>query len=296
MFTEINSSATNHLNSDIRNGVLSIKTGNATVSTDSARKSGVLPQLLKYVLIDILKNKMVLFYTIFLFGVSFGLMTMSGDPVKGMASLLNILLLVTPMLSIIFSTTYFYNAYEFTELLAAQPVKRSIILLSQYLGLSIALLLSLAIGAGIPLMMFAPGIAGWTLLAVTAALTLVFVSMAFLSALLSRDKARGIGLSLLLWFYFTLLYDALMLMVMFAFIDYPLEQFTLVMVALNPIDLARTIVLLQLDVSALMGYTGALMQEILGQNTGIIAATGILILWAALPLFIAVRRFNRRDF
>lgn len=296
MFTESNSSATNHLNSDIRNGVLSIKTDNATVSTGSAKKSGVLPQLLKYVLIDIMRNKMVLFYTIFLFGVSFGLMTMSGDPVKGIASLLNILLLVTPMLSIIFSTTYFYNAYEFTELLATQPVKRSTILLSQYLGLSIALLLSLAIGAGIPIMMFAPGIAGWTLLAVTAALTLVFVSMAFLSALLSRDKARGIGLSLLLWFYFTLLYDALMLMVMFAFIDYPLEQFTLVMVALNPIDLARTIVLLQLDVSALMGYTGALMQEILGQNTGIIAATGILILWAALPLFIAFRRFNRRDF
>lgn len=235
-------------------------------------------------------------YTVFLFAVSFGMLSMSGDPLKGIASLLNILLLVTPLLSIIFPTIYFYNSYEFTELLAAQPVKRKTILISQYLGLSISLILSLLIGAGIPILLLAPGNEGLTLIAAMSALTLVFVSLAMLSAQLTRDKARGIGLSILLWFYFTLLYDAIMLMVMFAYIDYPMEKLTLTMVALNPIDLARTIVLLQLDVSALMGYTGALMQEIMGSSTGIIAATGIMLLWAILPFAIALRRFNRRDF
>lgn len=267
----------------------------ATMTTSDQRPY-ILLKLLRYVLLDILKNRMVLLYTVFLFAVSFGILTMSGDPLKGIASLLNILLLVTPLLSIIFPTIYYYNAAEFTELLAAQPVKRKSILISQYLGLSISLILSLLIGAGLPIFFLAPGTEGISLLMAMAALTLVFVSLAMLSAQLTRDKARGIGLSILLWFYFTLLYDAIMLMIMFAYIDYPMESLTLIMVSLNPIDLARTIVLLQLDVSALMGYTGALMLEIMGSSTGIIAATGIMLLWAILPFAIALRRFNKRDF
>lgn len=270
---------------------------NAALTTPvSGARPRVLLKLLRYVLVDILKNRMVLFYTLFLFAVSFGMLSMSGDPLKGIASLLNILLLVTPLLSIIFPTIYFYNAYEFTELLAAQPVKRKTILISQYLGLTSSLVLSLLIGAGIPILLLAPGLEGGTLILSMSALTMVFVSLAMLSAQLTRDKARGIGLSILLWFYFTLLYDALMLMVMFAYIDYPMETLTLVMVSLNPIDLARTIVLLQLDISALMGYTGALMQEIMGNSAGVIAATGIMLLWAAIPFAIALRRFNKRDF
>lgn len=265
-------------------------------TTIPGQRPNILLKLLRYVLLDILKNRMVLLYTVFLFAVSFGILTMSGDPLKGIASLLNILLLVTPLLSIIFPTIYYYNAAEFTELLAAQPVKRKSILISQYLGLSISLILSLLIGAGLPIFFLAPGTEGISLLMAMAALTLVFVSLAMLSAQLTRDKARGIGLSILLWFYFTLLYDAIMLMIMFAYIDYPMESLTLIMVSLNPIDLARTIVLLQLDVSALMGYTGALMLEIMGSSTGIIAATGIMLLWAILPFAIALRRFNKRDF
>ncbi len=109
------------------------------------------------------------------------------------------------------------------------------------------------------------------------------------------DKARGIGLSILLWFYFTILYDALMLMVMFAFIDYPMESVTLLMVMCNPIDLARVVVLLQLDISALMGYTGAMMQEILGKSRGVTVATVVMLLWMMVPLAIATVKFKKRD-
>lgn len=263
--------------------------------SDSSHSS-LLLRLLKYVLLDILKNKMILFYTVFLFAVSFGILSMSGDAVKGIASLLNILLLVTPLLSIIFSTIYFYNSYEFIEVLASQPIRRRTILLSHYCGLCLSLLISLLVGAGIPLLMYAPELLSLTLLMTTGALTMVFVSLAMVAALFTRDKAKGIGLSILLWFYFSILYDALMLMIMFAFIDYPLEKATLAMIALNPVDLARTVVLLQMDISALMGYTGALMQDIMGNHTGVLAAGGIMMLWIILPLLLAVRKFNCRDF
>ena len=67
------------------------------------------------------------------------------------------------------------------------------------------------------------------------------------------------------------------------------------LVALNPIDLARTIVLLQMDVSALMGLTGAVMQEFLGSTLGICYAVGVLLLWIIAPLWIAVRIFRKKD-
>lgn len=303
MFTENNKSAV--LTEPLKAGVFNTAGKTSAIKNSSAgemntetmkqEKSNLMFRLLKYVLLDILKNRMVVFYTIFLLAISIGLFSISGDPIKGIASLLNIVLLVTPLASIIFATIYFYNSYEFIELLSSQPIRRKTILFSQYFGLCLSLIVSLLVGLGIPLLLFAPGKISLILLLSACGLTMAFVSLAMLSALLTRDKARGIGLSILLWFYFTILYDALMLMIMFAFIDYPMESITLAMVACNPIDLARVVVLLQMDVSALMGYTGAMMQEILGRSAGIIAATVVMLLWILLPLTLAVRKFNRRD-
>ncbi len=267
----------------------------STIKMRTSTKKYLLLRLLKYVLLDILKNRMVLFYTLFLLATSFGLFSMSGDPTKGIASLLNIVLLVSPLLSLIFSTIYFYNSYEFIELLSAQPIQRKTILYSQYWGLCISLIVALVIGLGIPLLLFAPGKAALSLLIVSCGLTMAFVSLALLAALLTRDKARGIGLSLLLWFYFTFIYDALMLMIMFAYIDYPMETLTLTMISLNPIDLARVIVLLQLDVSALMGYTGAMLQDLFSSGKGVLLASGVMLIWILAPLRLAIKLFNKRD-
>ncbi len=50
---------------------------------------------------------------------------------------------------------YFYNSREFTELYHfAQPVKRSVIFLGQYLGISISLSLSLVLGLGLPFLAY----------------------------------------------------------------------------------------------------------------------------------------------
>jgi hypothetical protein len=59
----------------------------------------------------------------------------------------------------------------------------------------------------------------------------------------------------MIWFYFALIYDGLILLILFSFSDYPLEKITLLLSALNPIDLGRISIMLKMDVSALMGYT-----------------------------------------
>ncbi len=252
-------------------------------------------RIIKYVLYDILQNRIVIGYTLFLLLVSIGLFNLSDDPTKGLASLLNIILIVTPLVSIVFSTIHFYNASEFIELLAAQPIRRSVILWSEFVGLAAALKLAVLIGIGIPVLLFAPNGIGLSLVIVAAGLSVVFVSIALLAAVMTRDKAKGIGVALLLWFYFALLYDALVLILMFAFSDYPLEKAMLAFVSLNPIDLARVVVLLQMDISALMGYTGALFQEFLGNGWGIAFAVFLLLLWIGMPIWVAVRVFGRKD-
>jgi len=99
----------------------------------------------------------------------------------------------------------------------------------------------------------------------------------------------------LLWFYFALIYDGLILLILFAFSDYPLEKLTLVLSALNPVDLGRIFIMLKMDVSALMGYTGALYQDFFGSFMGMLFTTGIMFLWAIIPLLGALRTFKKKD-
>lgn len=252
-------------------------------------------RIVKYVLYDILQNRIVIGYTLFLLAVSFGLFNLGDDPTKGVVSLLNIALIVAPLVSIVFATIHFYNSYEFIELLAAQPIRRSVIVWSEFLGLASALTLAVVVGMGIPIAVYAPNATGLSLLVATVGLTVVFVSVALLASVATRDKAKGIGVALLLWFWFALLYDAVVLFIMFSFADYPLEKAMLAFVSLNPIDLARVVVLLQMDISALMGYTGALFREFLGTGWGIAFAAAVLLLWAASPMWWAVRIFRKKD-
>ena len=252
-------------------------------------------KLSKYVLYDILRSKVVIAYTIFLFIISMSLFRMEENSGKAMLSLLNIVLIVVPLISMIFSTIHYYNSYEFIELMLSQPMSRTKILLSEYGGVAISLVTAFFIGVGIPVLVFSPNATGLAMIFTGMMLSLVFTSIAFWASVKAKDKARGIGFALLLWFYFSLIYDGLILLVLFAFGDYPLEKLTLFLSALNPIDLGRIFIMLKMDVSALMGYTGALYQDFFGSFSGMLFTVGIMVLWAVLPLLLAIRNFKRKD-
>ena len=252
-------------------------------------------KLSRYVLYDILRSKIILAYTLFLFIISFSMFQMEENSSKAILSLLNIVLIVLPLVSLVFTTIHYYNSYEFIELMLSQPMSRTRILLSEFAGVSLSLLSAFLIGVGIPVLIFAADATGFALLFSGASLTLVFTSLAFLASVSSRDKARGIGYSLLLWFYFALIYDGLILLIIFNFSDYPLEKITLLFAALNPIDLARIFVVLKMDVSALMGLTSALYKEFFGSGTGMLFTIGIMFLWVIFPLMLAVRKFRKKD-
>src|SRR4051794_2655117 len=196
-------------------------------------------KIVKYVIVDILRNKIVLAYTLILLVLSLSIFSLEDNTAKGLLSLLNIILFIVPLVSIIFSTIYIYNSSEFIELLVSQPLKRKSIWLSLFFALSTSLTVAFFIGAGIPILLYNASPAGIMLLIAGAALSVIFVAIASLAAVLTRDKAKGIGISILLWIYFALIFDGIVLFLLFQFADYPMEKIMAGVSALNPIDLSR---------------------------------------------------------
>jgi len=75
-----------------------------------------------------------------------------------------------------------------------------------------------------------------------------------------------------------------------------LDAFSLVATALNPIDLSRILILLKLDISALLGYTGAIFKKFFGTDLGFLISMAILLLWTILPIWGLRYKAKRKDF
>ncbi len=252
-------------------------------------------KIIKYVIIDILRNKIILAFTLFLLALSLSIFNLEDSSAKGVLSLLNIVLIIVPMVSILFTAIYVYNSAEFLELLVSQPLKRKTIWLSMFTGLASSLVLSFFIGIGVPVMLYEFSATGAALVVAGILLTVIFVAIAMLAAVKIRDKARGIGAVILLWLYFSLLFDGLVLFILFQFADYPMEKAMVVITVFNPIDLSRIMVLLKMDVSAMMGYTGAVFKNFFGTAAGLCTTLLVLVGWIAVPAWLSVRKFNRKE-
>lgn len=258
-------------------------------------------KILGYQLRDIARNRWVLAYAVVLFGLTEALFQLGGDGDRVILSLLNLVLIFVPLVALMFGTLYLYSAREFIELLLAQPVGRGAMFAGLWGGLALPLAGSLVTGVGLPFLLHAgalpvPVRSLGMLLGTGVLLTLAFTALAFLIALRFEDRARGFGVALLAWLAAAVVYDGLVLLVVTMFSRWPLETPLLVLMLLNPLDLGRVVLLLDLDVAALLGYTGAVFQRFLGTGLGLGIATLALMLWTAIPLGLALRRFRRRDF
>lgn len=252
-------------------------------------------RLIKIILLDILKNKIVLAYTLILAILSWSSFALEDNSAKGLLTILNVILFTVPLVSVLFATIYIYNSSEFIELLLSQPVKRAKIWLSLFIALSLSMVLAFFTGAGIPLLVNSPDAVGFMMIVTGCLISVIFVALAFLSSILTRDKAKGIGIAIMTWLYFALLFDGIVLFLLFQLAEYPIENAMVGITALSPIDLARIQILLHLDVSAMMGYTGAIFKDFFGTSTGLIISFLLLCLWAFVPFMISLKKFKDKD-
>jgi len=258
-------------------------------------------KILKYAFYDLMRSRWSYIYFLFYLLLGFILLFLNQDVSKAVITLLNIIIVLTPLIGTLFGVMYYYNSREFVELLLSQPIKRRNIFLGQYFGISLSLSLSLVIGLGVPFLVY--GIFTSTeifnffsLLLIGALLTFTFVALAYILALLFEDKIKGFGLAIISWLFFAVIYDGLFLTLLLVFDDYPLDKFALFATIFNPIDLSRILILLKLDISALLGYTGAVFQDFFGTEFGMLFSTTLLILWILFPVLMIVIISKRKDF
>ena len=78
--------------------------------------------------------------------------------------------------------------------------------------------------------------------------------------------------------------------------DYPIDKFSLIATMFNPIDLSRILILLKLDISALLGYTGAIFKKFFGTNFGLFSSLLVLSLWVLFPILRINSKLKKKDF
>lgn len=255
----------------------------------------------RYVVLDVLRNRWVIGYAAFFALATDLLLRLGGTGPRTLVSLLNVVLVLIPLVTIVFVTIYWHGQREFNELLLAQPIERTALFHGLFGGVVVPLMVAFIAGVTLPLLGHGAIDAGSRgtlvlLLIVGTLLTAVFAALAVLFAGLVEDRLKGLGLALGCWLLLAIGWDAGLLWVAMAFADSPIERPLLALTFLNPVDLARVLMVLQLDVAALMGATGAVFAQVLGGVRGTVIAVGALALWALIPGLIALRLFRRRDF
>lgn len=258
-------------------------------------------KILKYSFYDLMRSRWSYVYFLFYLLLGFVLLFLNNDLSKAVITLMNIIIILVPLIATIFGVMYFYNSREFTELLLAQPLKRSAIFLGQYLGVAGSLTLSLVLGLGLPFALYGLFQSGVImnfslLILIGGFLTFIFTGLAFNIAISNENRIKGFGYAVLLWLFMAVIYDGLFLLTLVVFEEYPLDTFSLIATVFNPIDLSRILILLKLDISALLGYTGAVFKEFLGTRPGFLISGAVLLLWTILPVWNLSARAKRKDF
>jgi len=258
-------------------------------------------KILKYSFYDLMRSRWSYVYFFFYLLLGVVLLFLNNNLSKAVITLMNVIITLVPLIGTIFGVMYYYNSKEFTELLLAQPIKRTSIFIGQYLGVALSLSMSLILGLGLPFIFYgifkSSAIWDFTLLLVTGTfLTLIFTALAFNIALASENKIKGFGYAILLWLFLAIIYDGIFLMSLVFFEDYPLDKLSLIGSMFNPIDLSRILILLKLDISALLGYTGAVFKQFFGTNIGFIISLSVLAIWVIIPAYFIKRKAERKDF
>ncbi|MFD0863816.1 ABC transporter permease [Sungkyunkwania multivorans] len=258
-------------------------------------------KILKYSFFDLIRSRWSYIYLLFYLALGMVLLFLNSDLSKAIITLMNVIIVLVPLIGTIFGVMYYYNSREFTELLLAQPVKRTSIFLGQYLGVALSLSMSLIIGLGLPFLFYGlfESDAIWEfflLLIIGTFLTFIFTALAFNIALYNENKIKGFSYAILFWLFMAVIYDGLFLASLIIFESYPLDKFSLWATMLNPIDLSRILILLKLDISALLGYTGAVFQKFFGTNTGVLFSFLGLAIWVLFPILNIYRKSKKKDF
>lgn len=257
-------------------------------------------KIFKYSIADITRSRWLLAYLLFYLAFGLILFYLDKDFGKVLISISNIIIYITPLVSIVYTTIYYYNSQHFIELLLTMPIQRKSIIYGIYFGISMALSLGLIVGINIPILLnlqYVDSISSLILLNMSGiALTFIFTGISLLIVLKNENRIIGFGLGIVLWLFASVLYDALILSMIIMLKDYPLDNMILITTIINPVDLARVSVILNFESAAVLGYTGLVFRNYFSTSLGLIISIALMFIWTASPILFTKRIFTKKDF
>ena len=218
------------------------------------------------------------------------------------ASLLSLVLYLVPLVALMMGTQSFLRSEGEDEMLFSQPVSRGEILVGKLLGLFAAMTTATFVGFGLGGLIIATqtdaeDLVGYPLfVGLSLFLSIVFLSLSMLAAMSCRRRTKAFGVALLLWFFFVIFYDLLVLGGSLLFKEKTANYFIFASLFGNPVDIVRVAGLLSLKGEEVFGAAGAALLKFLGGEAQAVAAlVASLLLWTLAPILISLRLLRRQD-
>ncbi len=258
-----------------------------------------------------IRNKWMVFFAVafglLVVGISYAGMTAEGFAgmqgfTRTSASLLNLILYIIPLVTLTMGVLSFTGDKGSAELLFSQPVSRLEVLTGKLAGLflSIALTVFLGFSAAGAIVVAANGGEGLMryvlFVLLSLGLAMAFLSIALLTTVLSRKRARAFGLALFLWFFFVLFYDLLALAGSLLLSGRSATLFIFWSLFGNPVDIVRVASLITLDNVTVFGVAGAALLRFLGGDAAALAVLlGIMLVWIVWPVLVSRVLVRKQD-
>lgn len=217
-------------------------------------------------------------------------------------SLLSLALYLLPLVGLVLGAHAFGVDDGGTELLLAQPIGRTTVLLGRAAGLAAALALVAAIGFGsagaVVLAGAGPeGLLGYALITLGSTIVgIAGLSLGILLGVCSRRRLTAVAKALVAWVVLAVLFDLAAIAVLQLVGDGEPGPLLLALLAANPIDGVRALGLVGLGADVLLGPSGAALSRLLGMDGGGALVAASLLAWCVVPLALAARTFRSKDF
>ena len=213
-----------------------------------------------------------------------------------MASLLNLAVYLVPLLALVMGAGAIIEEKwrGLLDLMLTYPISATEYFAGTFIGYALALAIALVtsfVPTGIVLGMTVGIDLGQyaLLLVLVLALGTAFLALSFLVSILSRDPARGVASSVLVWILAVLVFDLVLVGILVGFGEALPPSVFGAMLLLNPADVFRLIA---------FSWVGSAASP-LGLATvsppfppAVLFA--VLILWTAVPLWLSLRLFQKR--
>ncbi len=216
------------------------------------------------------------------------------------ASLSSLSVFIIPLIALLLCYDSFVGEQESGTLLLllTYPISRGQLLLGKFVGQGCIISLATLLGFGSAALLLAFNgnvvevFSAFSLFIISSSLLgLSFIAIAYIISLIASEKSKAAGIALLLWLFFVLVFDLVLLGLLVGIEDGLTQQGLVQVMMFNPADLFRLINLSALKSDDVSGVLSVAINSEFSTFSLLLVMLG----WIVIPLFIAQLIFSKKS-